>query len=223
MEKSAPAPAAPEETTAQEEKPRRDRRRIRVPSSVLVTLFVALLSVWVAPALTRQWDDRQKARELKAAIAEEMITSWTKPLAARHQYAQLFLADRAITETRREQIFLSVDADWRIAYQRIAAKLAVYFPGQLETDWNQYGSAVATYIGTIYYPLEKSDIDRIVPWDKRRASKLKRADSRFPVGASLEIAIRDRGEDLVRRTTRTSPRDFSTTRGDLMRDILPGI
>jgi hypothetical protein len=69
---------APDETAAQKEKPRRERPRLRVPTSVLVTVMVAALSVWLAPALTRQRDDRQKAHELRVAIAEEVIAKGTE-------------------------------------------------------------------------------------------------------------------------------------------------
>lgn len=78
MEESPPAPvppevtAAPEETVAQEEMPRAEPRRLRVPTSVLVTVLVAALSVWVAPAFTRQWEDRKQARELQAQMAEDI-------------------------------------------------------------------------------------------------------------------------------------------------------
>src|SRR6266516_4216128 len=53
-------------------RPRPWWRRLRVPSSVLVTIMVAALSVWIAPAITRQWDDREKARELQGNVAEQV-------------------------------------------------------------------------------------------------------------------------------------------------------
>src|SRR5262249_19008949 len=56
------------------------RRRLRLPTSVVVTVFVAALSVWIAPALTRQWDDRQKARDVKVALAEEMSEATARVL-----------------------------------------------------------------------------------------------------------------------------------------------
>src|SRR5262249_21299243 len=44
----------------------------RVPSSLIVTLIGIALTAWLLPAFTRQWDDRQKARDLKASLADEM-------------------------------------------------------------------------------------------------------------------------------------------------------
>ena len=60
----------PTSVAGEEEKPPGERRRLRVPTSVAATLLVAMLSILVGPAFARQWDDRQKARDLKAAIAD---------------------------------------------------------------------------------------------------------------------------------------------------------
>jgi hypothetical protein len=49
--------------------------RPRVPISVVVTLLGAALTVWLAPAFTRQWEDRQDARDLKAGLAEHVVVS----------------------------------------------------------------------------------------------------------------------------------------------------
>ena len=64
MEESAPAAAPPpDDPTAAEEtrkdKPVPERRRFHVPTSLLVTILLAIVSVWIAPALTRQWEDPQ--------------------------------------------------------------------------------------------------------------------------------------------------------------------
>jgi hypothetical protein len=60
-------------------KPGPERRR-GVPTSVVVTIVVAALTVWVAPAVTRQWDDRQKARELQASLAQDVGASTAKAI-----------------------------------------------------------------------------------------------------------------------------------------------
>jgi hypothetical protein len=65
----------PTSVAVEEEKPRGERRRFRVPTSVLVSLLVAILSILVGPAFARQWEDRQKARDLKAAIADQIATA----------------------------------------------------------------------------------------------------------------------------------------------------
>jgi hypothetical protein len=47
----------------------------RIPTPVIVTLIGLALSAWLLPAITRQWDDRQKAHELKSAIVAEMAAA----------------------------------------------------------------------------------------------------------------------------------------------------
>ena len=49
--------------------------RPRVPTSVIATLLGVALTVWLAPAFTHQWEDRQAARDLQARLAEQMVVS----------------------------------------------------------------------------------------------------------------------------------------------------
>jgi hypothetical protein len=73
MEAAAPEAAEPQATAEPQAEPRqRSWRRVKVPTSVVVTLVGIALTAWLLPAFTRQWDDRQKARELKAGLASDM-------------------------------------------------------------------------------------------------------------------------------------------------------
>src|SRR3954465_14347156 len=67
LEEVAPAAGA-----AAEKKPRLLRR---VPTSLIVTLLGIALTAWLLPAFTRQWDDRQKAHELKTALTSQIATA----------------------------------------------------------------------------------------------------------------------------------------------------
>ncbi len=42
---------------------------------MFVTLLGIALTDWLLPAFTRQWDDRQKARELKAAVITQVAAA----------------------------------------------------------------------------------------------------------------------------------------------------
>src|SRR3954468_5890330 len=46
------------------------KRRLlhRIPTSLVVTLLGIALTGWLLPAVSRQWDGRQRANELKAQI-----------------------------------------------------------------------------------------------------------------------------------------------------------
>jgi hypothetical protein len=57
----------------------------RIPTSLVVTLLGITLSAWLLPAITRQWDDRQKAHELQAVLVANMASASAKALiAAQH-------------------------------------------------------------------------------------------------------------------------------------------
>ena len=51
-----------------------------VPKTLLFTLFGAALSAWLIPAFTRQWQDRQKEREIKVALVSDIGDSTSDAL-----------------------------------------------------------------------------------------------------------------------------------------------
>src|SRR5262245_16834725 len=67
MDEAAPAAGAAAE------KKRRLLRR--VPTPLVVTTLGIALTAWLLPAFTRQWDDRQKAQELKANTVSQMAAA----------------------------------------------------------------------------------------------------------------------------------------------------
>jgi hypothetical protein len=140
MEESPPARSRPEaaaakDTAAQEQTTVRKPRRLRVPTSLLVTVLVAAVSVWVAPALTRQWDDRQKARELRVAITEEMITKGTRVI-----YATTKPPLRVYQPAANYDALL---AQWTSDSAVLEAKLRAYFPVEVSNGWSRFDEMCA--------------------------------------------------------------------------------
>jgi hypothetical protein len=141
MEKSLPSAAAlpdaaPSEATgAQEAKPWRKRRLLRVPTSVLVSVLIAGLSVWVAPALTRQWDDRQKARELRVAIAEEVIAKGTRVIYA--------ATKPPLPGYKPAADYKAMLAQWLEDSAVLKAKLRAYFPKDVGARWETFDESYA--------------------------------------------------------------------------------
>jgi hypothetical protein len=70
--------AAPAEAGAAAGKKRPLLRR--VPTSLIVTLLGIGISAWLIPAFTRQWDDRQKALELKVAVVAQIASATSQAL-----------------------------------------------------------------------------------------------------------------------------------------------
>jgi hypothetical protein len=124
----AAAPAAPAE---------RSRFRLHVPRAVLVTVLGFALSAWVVPAVTRQWDDRQKEHELKAGIVADMASV----------SARAFLGGEAIWSgqptARQRKPF---ENQWELSTLSLDARLRAYFPRSVVTGWEVYAWAVDRFI-----------------------------------------------------------------------------
>jgi hypothetical protein len=127
------------ERAAEEEQPRSDRQ-LRVPTSVLLTLLVAVLSVLVGPAFARQWEDRQNARDLKAVIADEIAAATARTVGAGVDVAR---AERA--QVRRHRV-VNARAFWVPASLRIETKLRAYFPASMATEWERLVSDVDDFL-----------------------------------------------------------------------------
>lgn len=262
MEELLPAAAAPDENAAQEETGReedqlaRERTRFRVPSSVFLTLLVALLSVWVAPAFARQWDERQKARELQAVLAQEVAVATTAAI-----------GDGLAALGGAESLDpMAAAKEWDTARARLEAELRVYYPGDdVIKDWYQTSMDIADlqrlapevhelfemagfdqprelfqqplarqFLIDLLYEKPASRNDKLPPGTRERAEKRGENYARWVFDA------REKGLDPVRflakllrrmfalrvdatlaHILKTTPEDFSTTRRDLLRDLLP--
>ena len=247
MEDSPPTTPAPAGAAAEEEQPRREHRRIHVPTSVLVTVVVAALSVWVAPAFTRQWEDRKQARELQASLAEEIALA-TATTAGRVEAARVAFGKEQSQEVRQ-----SIQSQWIVAHSRIEAKLRVYFSSELREIWSNFDTAVDRAIEAVYFarkrneplighlrplPLSVSDLDSVEKFGRELGSvgnqNLRRARSGFELPRSrdnhpgrelgvywLMRGVQDLADAFIERLMAADPEAFSTTRGDLLRDLLP--
>jgi hypothetical protein len=256
MDESAPAPAeqdenaAPEETAAQE-KPAREHRRPRVPTSVLVTVLVAAFSVWVAPAFARQWDDRQKARELQAALAQDVAASTATAIGDA-------VAVLAGAESRDAT---ALARKWDTARSRLEATLRAYYPLSVISQWYEtseniadlhriapdvresllfaegkprynHEGILADYLRDLfyepawdYYEPPPGDYERGIDLSAKYAKWVFDArvveDPVDRLGRLLRRMFAQRVNTTLRDVLETTPQGFSTTRGDLLRDLLP--
>jgi hypothetical protein len=255
MEESAPAPAAqnenaaPQETAAKSEKPQGKRWRLHVPTSVIVTLLVAAVSVWVAPAFTRQWEDRKQARQLQAQVAEDMALA-TADLGQRiNSFArtQNLKGRRISTESQ------SVQDYWQIRQARIDARLRAYFSTEMRSAWLTFNEVVERAIELVkegQYVASGAPADVFRPAASINLQEITRLGRTFglerpfahaaefdlgvligeggPLVSSRERAVGNlviwmRGieDKIIDQVMTEDPEAFSTTRRDLLRDLLP--
>jgi hypothetical protein len=232
---------------AQEKGPRAERRGFRAPTSVVLTLSVAMLSILVGPAFARQWDDRQKARDLKAAIADQIATATVRVVDSGVDVA------RAQEREARRGHIARARALWRPASSRVEMKLRAYFPAGMAAEWERLVLDIDDFLLNVCAKAsppgqalqsDLTDNDRrahIAGWFE--------ASSRsepLPVGLRSrsfgEIARKATGQDAAARAdvvangaelmfSRTDkmtaalldahPAGFSTNRRDLLRDLVP--
>ncbi|HET8653604.1 MAG TPA: hypothetical protein VFM13_13670 [Gaiellaceae bacterium] len=117
-----------------------------MPTSVVVTVLVAAVSVWVAPALTRQWDDRQKARELRVAITEDVIVIGTQAI---------YAAKAPRPGYKPAGDYDALLAQWYQQTAVLEAKLRAYFPKHIADQWARFSSAYveqAFYLAQLHLP-----------------------------------------------------------------------
>jgi hypothetical protein len=119
------ADAASPEPGAAAEKKRPLLRR--VPTSLIVTVVGIALTAWLLPAFTRQWDDRQKAHEVKAALLEDMASASARALLGGDAY----WSGRRVDQER-------VADTWSRASLEMEARLRIYFAQNVVTEWQLY-------------------------------------------------------------------------------------
>lgn len=129
------APAAPAE---------RSRFRLRVPKAVLVTVLGFALSAWLVPAMTRQWDDRQKVHELKAGVVAEMASVSSQALLGGEAVwsGKEHRSPRPPTARERTR----AQDQWGLATLGLQARLHAYFPRSVVIGWDVYAWAVDRFL-----------------------------------------------------------------------------
>src|SRR6478672_11646487 len=110
--------AAPADGAAAEKKRRLLRR---VPTALLVTLLGIALTAWLLPAFTRQWDDRQKALELKANAADDIATVTAR---MSRDCVQVMRSPNAKVRARR---YTDGFGRWQESSFRMETRLDAYF------------------------------------------------------------------------------------------------
>jgi hypothetical protein len=213
------------------------RLRPRVPTSVVVTLLGAALTVWLAPAFTRQWEDRQEARNLQAGFAEQIVVSAFRTI---HDGARL-----AYGEGQYDVIL----AQWKEAGVTTEVKAKAYFAPPIVRQWTNVVQNVEYFLlvcqdiadahkeSAFVRPEEGTAFDfrheRIRSALELLAPTLEQADRAARELASDTPSERASGLEAVKswpfaKVSATAdellsahPSGFSTTRGDLLHDLIP--
>ena len=227
----APGPAEPDRDVEKQ-----SRRFPRIPTPLIVTVLGICLSAWLIPAFTRQWDDRQKAQELKAGLVTEMSEAASAALIGSR--ARIF----GLKPARGEPSISEVNYTWSLAATSIEAKLRAYFPQSIVLDWRSYTVLVESTIviladtgirgvgGELYSRDVSAALARLAERDVLPVGTEEYMKMLFPDTADApgirayteaKTMILGSVEAIATEVLVGHPRGYSTSRGDFLRDLLP--
>jgi hypothetical protein len=106
----------------------------RIPASLVVTLLGIALTAWLLPAFTRQWDDRQKATEVKSGIVADIAAASAHALTG----GEAIWAKRPVNR-------LQVADDWSLASIQIQSQLRAYFNDEVVHAWQVYAWMISRF------------------------------------------------------------------------------
>jgi hypothetical protein len=215
-------PAAPARPIARPTPIARLVRLVRrwIPKPLLLAVLGIGLSSWLLPAITRQWDDRQKAGELKAALVADMATATGRAVLE----AQAFSHAPAGTRPSPAESAASVK-EWSVAALEVRARLDAYFGPAAVDAWE----VVTTYVnatlsraygGNAFIP---GRLERSAPAPGRLQNlygEYYSGDTGIEVLAGELLTQEER---VARSILAMNVRGYSTTWDDVVSDLLPRV
>jgi hypothetical protein len=192
-----------------------------IPKSLVIAVIGIGLSSWLIPAITRQWDDRQKAGDLKAALVADMATATGRSVLD----AQAFSNASADTRPSPAAVDASVK-EWSVAALEVRARLHAYFGPAAVDAWE----VVASYVNaTLSHAYRRNAHPAVIPlrrFPTTPPGRLQNLYSQFFFGRSavindLAVELLTQEERVARSILAMNVRGYSTTRHDLLSDLLP--
>jgi hypothetical protein len=106
----------------------------RIPTPLVVTLVGIALTAWLLPAITRQWDDRQKANEVKSGIVADIAAASAHALTG----GEAIWAKRPVNASQ-------VADQWSLASMQIQSQLRAYFSDEVVHAWQVYAWMISKF------------------------------------------------------------------------------
>lgn len=120
------------------------RRRVPLTKSILATVAATLATAWLFPALSHQWQDRQKAKELTAGLVSRIGNQTSQALVTSSflTYNRFPSSSDSSTPGFNQEVFNRLDLDWRTSSAEIEAELQAYYPDRVVDEWRDYSDLV---------------------------------------------------------------------------------
>jgi hypothetical protein len=212
-----------------------------LPKTVLLTAALTLLTAWFFPALSRQWQDRQKARELKASLVSQIGKETSEALITSSFLTwDRFPSSRDPSERGwNQEVFNRLDLQWRRSSAEVEAQLRAYFPDRVAARWRAYSDLVwGTYRlitdnesarpSTVLrlreeVGVKQADLNVLsAPWvDKYGNTVDRRREGRARIAYFRAYsALLSRRSAVIDEILRSHPAGYSTRLTDLAHDLL---
>jgi hypothetical protein len=194
-----------------------------IPKSLVLAIVGIGLSSWLIPAITRQWDDRQRAGDLKAELVADMATATGRAVLD----AQAFTYATADSRPPASANAAAVN-EWSVAALEIRAKLDAYFGDDAVEAWE----AVTHYVNsTLSRAYSRNFRDAFVPGPRPTTSPLGHLEDLYAkfyggdysVMNELATEILTQEERVARSILDMDVRGYSTTWDDVLSDLLPAV
>jgi hypothetical protein len=213
-------------------------RRVSVPKPLLATVAATLATAWIFPALSHQWQDRQKAKELTAGLVTQIGSDTSEALVT-----SSFLTNNRFPSSSdpsrpgfNQDVFNRLDLAWRTSAAEVEAQLQAYYPNAVVEEWRDYSALVwGTYrLVTDNKSARPGTVKRLrelfrgdVPgWyiDKMEQPWIDRIDPKARAAYFyVSQAVLARRTVVIDEMLSSRPEGFSTRPSDLLRDVVPGL
>jgi hypothetical protein len=189
-----------------------------IPKSLVIAFLGIGLSSWLIPAFTRQWDDRQKAGDLKAALVTEMATATGRAVLDAQALSNVNPGTRPSPAARAAAV-----KEWSVAALEVKAKLGAYFGPAAVDSWE-----VVTYY--VNATLSHAYGNAFVPGRLESAPAPGPLQDLYSEYYSGDAGIEDLARELITQEERVARsilamnvRGYSTTWDDILSDLLPTV
>jgi hypothetical protein len=199
-----------------------------IPKPILITLFGAAVSAWLVPAFTRQYQDRQKEREIKVALVSAIGDSTSDALVTSQ-----FVAAQTFPQGGQAE-FNRLALEWARSSAEIEAKLEAYFPrSRVVREWREYATVVQQtfYLVTRDRGPRKNEAvrgvraylepARSIDWSLFLPTMRYADPNAFETYFSVSSQVLNRKAELIQEILDAHAQGFSTTSGHLVRDLVP--
>jgi hypothetical protein len=185
---------------------------------LVVTLVGALVASWLIPSLTRQWQDHQKALEIKSGLVGEMSEASSEAVATAGAIAGGLYQAASTDALTTQRAFNDAVRNWAVRSAVVGSRLEAYFPrAAVGPAWRRFSTAVADYLQLAAKPNGSragrvGELRAVVPDDPRiRWQVLTRTNTGASFQrsyAALGQSLLDVRDALVQRVLDRSPSGF---------------